>query len=319
MKYFILLLKKHKKFQPIRVEGPESHYIKQKTPTMGGLIINISLLINILLFCNLKSPYVLIAVGLIVIYSMVGLSDDVIKVFYNNTKGFAGAKKLILQSAVTAIFILYLCYVDKNYLSYGIFLPLFNITIPFGSFIVAVYLLIICGSSNAANITDGLDGLLSVPVIMIATSFLVMILFMFRGHNFSGVTVDESLLRDLSIILVGIIAVFSSFMIYNHHPAKIFMGDVGSLPIGAIFCYISILLKVEILYAIMSILFIVEIMSSIIQVVYFKMTNGKRIFKMAPIHHHFEKCGFSETQIVHSMWLFTFACCAVALGLYFCV
>ncbi len=318
IKYFIILLKKHNKFQPIREEGPTNHLItKAKTPTMGGAIISISLIIGILLFCNLKLSSILITICLIFTFSIIGLLDDLIKVFFNNTKGFQGSKKLILQLLITSICMLYLGYSNYEYLNSGVILPLFDVEIPLGNLILTFYTFIICGSSNAANITDGLDGLLSVPIIIISTTlFIITLLLMNNYHSLYIIQPSYDLLYNILIILILIITIFSTFMIYNHHPAKIFMGDVGSLMIGAVLCYISILLKIEILYGIMSFLFIFEISSTIIQIAYFKLTKGKRIFKMAPFHHHLEKCGWSENKIVFSMWIFTFICCAFSLGLF---
>lgn len=316
LKYFIILLKKHNKFQPIRIEGPNSHIIeKSKTPTMGGAIMDLSLLIGILFFCNLKLPHIWIMVCLIFSFSIIGLLDDLIKVFFNNTNGFQGSKKLILQLSITAICMFYLAYFDREYLNYGVTLPLFNIQIPLGHLILTFYTFILCGSSNASNITDGLDGLLSVPVIIISITLFIITLILINKNNYI-ISLNHDLLYNVLIVLTLIIASFSSFMIYNHHPAKIFMGDVGSLMIGAILCYISILLKVEIFYGIMSSLFIFEILSTVIQIAYFKLTHGKRIFKMAPFHHHLEKCGWSENKIVFLMWSFTFCCCVVALCLF---
>lgn len=318
LKYFIILLKKHNKFQPIRAEGPESHILtKAKTPTMGGVVITLSILTSMLCFCNLKLPYIQVMIGFIIIFSIVGLLDDVFKVFLNNTKGFAGAKKLIIQLITASVGVLYLMSANIDYLTYQIHLPILNFDINFGCLLAAIYVLIICGSSNASNITDGLDGLLSVPIIFISVTYIIMILLMLNGYTFSNIIISQELLYNLLIVLCSVVFSFGCFMIYNHHPAKIFMGDVASLMIGALLCYISILLKVEVLYGIMSILFIVEIMSTVLQVACYKITHGqKRLFKMAPFHHHLEKCGWSETKIVWSMWAFVFVCCVISLGLF---
>lgn len=318
LKYFIIILKKHNKFQPIRAEGPESHTLtKAKTPTMGGAVITLSILTSILCFCNLKLPHIQVMIGFIVVFSIVGLLDDIFKVFLNNTKGFAGAKKLIIQLITASAGILYLMSANIDYLTYQIHLPIFNFDIDFGCFLAGIYVLIICGSSNASNITDGLDGLLSVPIIFISITYIIIILLMLNGYTFSNIIVNQELLYNLLVVLCSIIFSFGCFMIYNHHPAKIFMGDVASLMIGALLCYISILLKIEVLYGIMSILFIVEIVSTVLQVACYKITHGqKRLFKMAPFHHHLEKSGWSETKVVRSMWAFVFVCCLISLGLF---
>lgn len=317
VKFVIIFLKKNKKFQPIRIEGPETHKVKAKTPTMGGLAISLSIVIPIVLFCDIKQYYNVILLILLVSFSFIGLLDDIVKVFYNNTNGFQGSKKLFLQLTITLFCMLYLCYSNQDYINFGIKIPILNISIPFLYLTPIVYTLIICGSSNASNITDGLDGLLSVPVILITASTLLIILSFFNGIKYTNIDINYYMLRDLTKVLFSIIGAFSAFMFYNKHPAKIFMGDVGSLMIGAILCYISILLKIEIIYAIMALLFIVEIFSTILQVTYFKFTKGKRLFKMAPFHHHLEKSGWPESRVTKTLWVFNLFYCLVGLILFF--
>jgi phospho-N-acetylmuramoyl-pentapeptide-transferase len=312
------LMRKYKKFQPIRAEGPETHKKKAKTPTMGGIAVVLAIGLNMLLFCSLDSPYTMVALFLLSVFSTVGLADDLIKVFCGGSNGFKGSWKLLLQLFLTAVGILYICSRDISYLDSGVILPLFNVKIPLNIFTPAFYILIICGSSNAANLTDGLDGLLTIPVIMISFTLLAMATLLLNGCSYHDLYFSENALQDIVITMISVIAAFSSFFIYNRHPAKIFMGDVGSLMIGALLCYTAILLKIEILYALMALLFIVEILSTTIQVVYFKITAGKRLFKMAPFHHHLEKIGWSEKKVVASLWFFSFLCCAAAFTLFCC-
>ncbi len=316
-KLIIILLTRHKKFQPIRVEGPETHKAKAKTPTMGGLAISLSIAVSMLLFCNIRQYYNIIALILIVSFSLIGFLDDMMKVFFNDTKGFQGIKKLFLQLTITLLCMLYLCYSNQDYIDFGIKLPLINITIPFWYLMPLVYTLIICGSSNASNITDGLDGLLSIPVIFIAISILTVVFMFCSGSKFTNINLSYSLLNDLAKILFAVVGAFAAFMLYNRHPAKIFMGDVGSLMIGALLCYISVLLKIEIIYAVMAALFIGEIFSTILQVGYFKLTKGKRLFKMAPFHHHLEKSGWAEVKVTRTLWIFNFICCLAGIILIF--
>lgn len=315
IRYLIFLLKKYKKFQPIRKEGVEEHTKKNKTPTMGGGIISLSIILNTLIFCGIHSTYLKIGIYIILTFSIIGLIDDIIKVFYNNINGFQGSRKLILQLLLTFISMIYLCYTNSDYLNIGIKLPIFNIIIPFHTLTPLIYTLIICGSSNASNITDGLDGLLSIPVILISLSLIIISKLTINGINFVNINLDKELLQNIILMLISVIGSFGAFLIYNIHPAKIFIGDVGSLTIGAFLCYIAILLKVEIPYAIMALLSIIEIFSSILQVSYFKITKGKRIFKMAPLHHHLEKSGWSETKIVKYSWCFNAICCIIAVSL----
>jgi phospho-N-acetylmuramoyl-pentapeptide-transferase len=310
-------MKKQRKFQPIRREGPETHQRKAKTPTMGGIAIVFAIAVNMMLFCHLSSPQTAVALFLLLVFSIIGLIDDIIKVFYGNPEGFKGSYKLLLQLFLTAAAILYLCYREIGYLGTGIILPVFNIKIPLGILAPAFYVLIICGSSNAANFTDGLDGLLTIPVIMIAVVFLSVATLLLMGRSYYGLYFSEKMLEDIVVIMVSIVAAFSSFFIYNRHPAKIFMGDVGSLMIGALLCYIAILLRIEILYALMALLFIAEILSTTIQVIYFRATGGKRFFRMAPFHHHLEKIGWSEKKVVIFLWTFSFMCCTLAFMLFY--
>ena len=197
-------------------------------------------------------------------------------------------------------------------------MPILNYEIPLHNFILAFYVLIICGASNATNITDGLDGLLSMPVIFVAVTLAIMAIAMLNGYHPYNFQVSRELLINVLIILIGIVAVFVAFLCYNCYPAEIFMGDVGSLMIGAVLCYISIILKVEILFAVMSLLFVLEIVSTILQSTCLLLTNGeKKIFKMAPFHHHLEQSGWGEKKVVASLWCFTFFCCLGSIIMFF--
>lgn len=300
IKILISILKKHTKFQPIRLEGPETHFQKAKTPTMGGLAFNLSMITNILLFCDLHSPYTWIILFLIVGFMLIGLTDDVMKVFFNNSFGFRGSIKLILELLVGSMTILSLAYFDMNYLTDYIRLPLFNTWLNLGLFSFPFFVVALVGSANATNITDGLDGLLSIPIIIISIFFGIYVI----KSNFT-IAISNNLANIIMILLVLICSSFIAFFIFNRHPAKIFMGDVGSLAIGALLFLIAYLLKIELFYAIMGLLFIIELASSTIQVLSYKFFK-KRIFKMAPIHHHFEKCGWSETMVVKCFWAFSF-------------
>ena len=317
LKYLIKYLVSHEEFQPIRAEGPQTHLAtKKRTPTMGGIVLTLSLLVNIILFCDLKSPYTIILLILTTSFSFIGFLDDYIKVFRKNTNGFKGSKKLVLQLLISGACMLYLAYYNPAYLDLGINIPIINFDLKFGYVIVALYMLCITGSSNASNITDGLDGLLSLPVVFISVTMQIICVLLLKGHTFSNISIDPELIYNILIVLTSISANFLCFLIFNRHPAKIFMGDVGSLMIGTVFCYIAILLKIEFLYGIMALLFIIEIMSSILQVGYYKITKGKRLFKMAPFHHHLEQCGISEVKVVRILWLFALICCILSMILF---
>jgi phospho-N-acetylmuramoyl-pentapeptide-transferase len=317
IKILLHYMRKYRKFQPIRIEGPESHQKKAKTPTMAGIVVSLSLLFNITLFCDLKSPQILVALGLIAAFSCIGLLDDVIKVFYDDTNGFRGSKKLILQLLSAATGILYLCLRNPEYASVSLLIPLTNLRVPLYILTPAFYMLIVCGSSNAANMTDGLDGLLAVPVILISATFMAMLTIPGSRQYFYGLLGRDAVF-DLTMVIASTMASFCGFLIYNIHPAKIFLGDVGSLMVGALLCYIAILLRVELIYALMATLFIVEILSTMLQIGYYKITKGRRLFRMAPFHHHLEKSGMSEISVVNRLWFFSLVCCLLALALLYC-
>ncbi|MDR3078965.1 MAG: phospho-N-acetylmuramoyl-pentapeptide-transferase [Rickettsiales bacterium] len=308
----IRTLRSRKKFQPIRAEGPELHQKKAGTPTMAGVAVGLSLLVTIVLFCDLGSPQILVAIYFLVAFSAIGLVDDVIKVFRSDTKGAKGSRKLVLQLLVAASGILFLLYSSPEYMNSDLLLVPSRVRIPLYALAPVFYMLIICGSSNAANMTDGLDGLLAVPVMIIAATFIAM-LRMPGSRGYFQSLVDGRLIFDIIIMLTAIIASFGGFFIYNIHPAKIFLGDVGSLMIGSLLCYLAILLGIELVYALMATLFLIEILSTMLQVGYFKITQGKRLFRMAPFHHHLEKSGMSERKVVTALWTFNLGCCFLAL------
>lgn len=301
IKSLIFFLKSHSKFQPIRNDGPKTHIMKARTPTMGGLAFNFSAFISMILFCDLDFYYTKIGLFLFASFSIIGLIDDIIKVFCNSTFGFRGSIKLVLEIIIGSLTILLLAYFDQNYMTESVKIPLFNNWLNLGIFGFPFFVIALVGSANATNITDGLDGLLCVPVVIIS---LFLFLYVIYSKNFN-IELTKNLINFILISLMIVCSSFLSFFIYNKHPAKIFMGDVGSLSIGAFLFYIAYLLKIEMFYAIMGMLFIIELASSTIQVSAHIFFN-KSIFKMAPLHHHFEKCGISETHVVKSFWLFSF-------------
>jgi phospho-N-acetylmuramoyl-pentapeptide-transferase len=255
---------------------------------------------------------------LIISFGFVGLLDDVYKVYYKDTFGFRGSKKLIIQLIVAAATVLLMVNQNCDYLNLPIYVPLLNLTIPLGIFSSCFFVLIITGSSNAANITDGLDGLLSMPVILICLTFIAIILLDICGIKALPIKLDRSILFGIIIILSSTATCFLTFLWFNHHPARIFMGDVGSLFVGSVLGYTSVLLKIEFIYALMALWFIWEMTTSVIQVVCFRLTNGKkRVFKMAPFHHHLEKCGWKETKIVFTVWIFCLVCCLLSFTVYY--
>lgn len=321
LKQLIKQFQKLELYQPIRNDekfGGVSvdHRHKAKTPTMGGIALFSAIFFNTLFFANIKEYYIISFLIILISFAFIGFIDDYEKIVHKNNKGFQGAKKLILQLLFSIIAILVLVYNNIDYMNAPVFLPLINVEIPLANLTLVFFILIIAGSGNATNITDGLDGLLSFPVIMISTTLLIIIYLIMNNFHITKINLDKELLQNLIIILTSIISSFLCFLVFfNRKPAKIFMGDVGSLFIGAILCYISILLKVEFYYALMALLFIIEITTTILQVSFFKITKGRRLFKMAPFHHHLEKSDWSEKKIVRYFWFFNVICCVICLFL----
>ncbi|MCM1002137.1 phospho-N-acetylmuramoyl-pentapeptide-transferase [Wolbachia pipientis] len=297
--YFIKLLKKVcKNGQPIRLYGPESHLMtKKNTPTMGGIVILISSLLPILLWTQL-TPEILLLVLITLFFALIGFIDDYLKLKANNHRGLSAKTKILIQFVVTligmSIFKLYFAEdFAKTFLVKGIMIDFGCLYVPFAAFVIV-------GSSNAVNITDGLDGLAATQVI---TSFVSLGLVAYITQ------------ANVNIILfcIAFVGAILSFLWFNAHPAKMFMGDVGSLSIGAALGLISVLIKREVFFAVIGIIFVIETLSVILQVLYFKYTKlkhgkGRRIFLMAPIHHHFEKKGWSENEIVMKFWIIAITC-----------
>ncbi|MBR4314194.1 MAG: phospho-N-acetylmuramoyl-pentapeptide-transferase [Lachnospiraceae bacterium] len=271
--------------QVVRDDGPETHLKKSGTPTMAGVVFIIIFLI-VELFLLILKDYVNGTQALkinifIIIFGFIGLIDDYLKVSKKNTKGLPGIFKLILQ-ILFAGFGLIICF-NYNTMS-NIFAFLFLI-------------FIIVGTNNGVNFTDGLDGLCTLVTMVVSLLFCVVSFE--RGNN------------ELLYINLLILAILLAFIIFNHYPAKIFMGDTGSLFLGAYVAFMAIALDMQYYLPIFGIVYMCEVLSVIIQVLYFKATKGKRFFKMAPIHHHFEKCGFSENQVVLMFALVTIVGCVI--------
>jgi phospho-N-acetylmuramoyl-pentapeptide-transferase len=303
---FIRLLRRYQKFgQPIRDDGPESHLLKAGTPTMGGFMIIGSATISTLLFADLANPYVWIALFVMLSYGALGFFDDYLKVIKNNHKGVSGRFKLTVQLLVglfSCCLITY--YADQNAATKLTF-PFFkNLILDLGYLYIPFAALVIIGSSNAVNLTDGLDGLAIVPIAIAAGCFAIISYVV--GSSFYANYLQITYVHhaaELAILCCAIIGGGLGFLWYNAQPAEVFMGDTGSLSLGGTLGVVSVITKHEFVLAIVGGLFVIETLSVIMQVYYFKMTGGKRMFLMAPIHHHFEKKGWSESKVVIRFWI----------------
>jgi len=313
------LRSKQGKGQPIREDGPESHIIqKAGTPTMGGLLILLSVVISTLLWGDLKSPFLWTVLLVTISYGAIGFYDDYLKVSRQNPKGFSGKIKLILEFAIAAVAVYVLTTVfpqTPDGFETGLAIPLLkDFTINLGLFFIPFGCLVIVGSSNAVNLTDGLDGLAIVPV-MIAAMSLAFIAYVTGNAVFSDYLGVPSVpgTGEICIFLGAIIGASLGFLWYNAPPAMVFMGDTGSLSLGGALGVTAVATKHEIVLAIIGGLFVLEAVSVIVQVASFKLT-GKRVFRMAPIHHHYEKKGWAESTIVIRFWIIAIVLALIGLS-----
>lgn len=286
--------------QVIGERGPSSHKDKFGTPTFGGAIILISFILPCLLFTS--SPYVVLVMVVTLLFAVVGFLDDYLKLLYSSSDGLPARYKYLLQSLVTCIVIYILAYHFN--IETKLLVPYMKDTyIELGSLYYVLIYFVIVGSSNAVNLTDGLDGLAIVPALMITAALGVFAYLSshieFANYLHLPYNPDAA---ELSICLAAMVGASLGFLWYNSYPAQVFMGDVGSLAIGAQLGLVAVLIKQEIILFIMSGIFVIETVSVILQVMSFKLT-GKRILKMAPIHHHFELSGLSEPKIIVRFWI----------------
>lgn len=309
------LKSKQREGQPIRDCGPEDHLKKAGTPTMGGIMILISVCVSTVLWSDLTNQYVWYAMLVMLGYGLIGFADDYLKLTKRNTKGLPGKIKILGQVLIGTIAILGIMHALPVEVRTHVAPPFFkDLLINISWFFIPWSLIVIIGASNAVNLTDGLDGLAIVPVAIAAACFGLIAYLVGRVdysaylyiHNIPGS-------GELSIICGALIGGAMGFLWYNAPPAAIFMGDTGSLAMGGLLGAISVMTKHEIVLAIIGGLFVLETVSVIVQVASFKLT-GKRVFAMAPLHHHFEKKGWSEPTIVIRFWIIAVILALVGLA-----
>ena len=301
---------------PIRKDGPEDHLIKKiGTPTMGGLLILIGLFTGVLLWSDLTNPYNWLLIFITFSFGSLGAFDDYKKIKSKNSGGISSKIKFLIQIILSLISLVILYNFIESDIINNLYFPFFkNLVINLGWFFIPFYLFVIVGSSNAVNLTDGLDGLATVPVILVAGCFAFI-------SYVSGNIIFADYLLIPYIEGVGEVAVFCGaiigssigFLWFNAPPAKIFMGDTGSLALGGALGAVGVSTKHEIVLAITGGLFVLEAISVIVQVISFKLT-GKRIFMMAPIHHHFEKKGWPESTVVIRFWIISIILAMIGLA-----
>ncbi|MFY0597415.1 MAG: phospho-N-acetylmuramoyl-pentapeptide-transferase [Cognatishimia sp.] len=310
-----VLRRKQGKGQPIRDDGPEGHFAKAGTPTMGGLLIVGALLTSTLLWARLDNGFVWLVLFVTIGYALIGFADDFAKVSKQNTKGVSGRVRLLLGFLIAAIASYWATTLHPQELQYHVALPVFkNLLLNFGFFFIPFAMFVIVGAANAVNLTDGLDGLAIMPS-MIAAGALGIIAYAVGRVDFTEY-LDVHYVPGTGEILIftmGLIGGGLGFLWYNAPPAAVFMGDTGSLALGGALGAIAVATKHELVLGIIGGVFVIEALSVIIQVLYFKRT-GKRVFLMAPIHHHYEKKGWAEPQIVIRFWIISLILAMIGLA-----
>jgi len=313
---FINFFSNKKILNPIRDDGPEDHIIKKiGTPTMGGVIILFGLLVSVLFWGDLSNISVLFCIYIAISFGLLGALDDYKKIKYNNSSGISSKFKILSQILLAVLGVSFFIYfVDYQEIT-NLYFPFFkNLIINLGWFFIPFSVFVIIGSSNAVNLTDGLDGLATVPVILVAGCFA------FISYVTGNIVFSDYLqipyiegTGEVSIFCGAIIGSCLGFLWFNAPPAKIFMGDTGSLALGGSLGVVGIITKHEIVLAITGGLFVLEAVSVMVQVISFKLT-GKRIFRMAPIHHHFEKKGWAESTVVIRFWIISIILAMIGLA-----
>ncbi|WP_353471635.1 phospho-N-acetylmuramoyl-pentapeptide-transferase [Salipiger sp. H15] len=310
-----VLRKRQGKGQPIRADGPEGHFVKAGTPTMGGLLIVGALLTSTLLWARLDNGFVWMVLFVTMGYAAIGFADDYAKVKKQNTDGVSGKVRLLIGFAIAGLAAGWAAWLHPADLTGQLAFPVFkNLLLDLGWFFVPFAMIVIVGAANAVNLTDGLDGLAIMPV-MIAGGTLGIIAYAVGRTDFTEY-LDVHYVPGTGEILIFTAALIGGglgFLWYNAPPAAVFMGDTGSLALGGALGAIAVATKHEIVLAIVGGLFVVEALSVIIQVLYFKRT-GKRVFLMAPIHHHYEKKGWAEPQIVIRFWIISLILALIGLA-----
>ena len=285
--------------QSVRDCGPAEHQKKNGTPTMGGVMIILAIVVSTFLWCTI-TPRLGVALWLLVGYGLIGFLDDGIKIVFHRNLGLTSKQKLILQILVAVVYLIHPGDVGSN--TSQIWIPGLNSTVDLGIWYYLFVIFLLVGTTNAVNLTDGLDGLVSGVTVPVAIAYA-----------FIGYRNGQELVGIFALIIVGAVL---GFLIFNHYPAKVFMGDTGSLALGGGVAALALLTHTELLLVIIGGIYVAEALSVIIQVAYFKHTGGKRIFRMAPLHHHYELGGLSEVNVVKRFTLVSCICALLGMLLF---
>ena len=292
----IPFLRRLKVGQTVRDEGPKGHLKKNGTPTMGGILILVSVVLTSIIYVK-DYPKIIPIIFVTLGFGLIGFLDDYIKVVLKRSMGLHAWQKMALQIVVTGVFAYYITHYTDVSLSMKIpFMP--EVYLDFGVLNIPILFFIVIGTVNGVNLTDGLDGLASSVTVLVATFFTVVAIGMHSG---------------IEPVTCAVVGALLGFLLFNVYPASVFMGDTGSLALGGFVAAAAYMMQMPVFLAIVGFIYVIEVLSDILQVSYFKATGGKRIFKMAPIHHHFELCGWSETRVVAVFSIVTALLCLVAL------
>ena len=315
-KWIISKLQQYQIGQVIRSDGPESHRDKEGTPTMGGVLILFAFFTSVIIWGDWRNPFLWIVIVTALLFSSIGFIDDYLKIKKQNSDGLSRRQKILAQSISTILICIWLLSLNSKTIGAEILIPFFkDLVIPlnaFGFLIVGWFAIV--GGSNSVNLTDGLDGLAIMPVILISGA-LAVFAYIGGNYNFSAYLNMPFMpgTGEVFVICAALIGSGFGFLWFNTYPAEIFMGDIGSLSLGAILAVIAIIVHQEILLILMGGIFVAEALSVIIQIGYYKRTQ-KRFFKMAPIHHHFEKLGLKEPKIIVRFWIVTLILVLISLA-----
>jgi phospho-N-acetylmuramoyl-pentapeptide-transferase len=303
------------KGQPIRTDGPKSHFSKAGTPTMGGLMILLGVGVATILWANLSNRLVWVVLAVTLSYGLIGFYDDFLKVTKRNSKGFSGRARLFLELAIAALAAYSITLIAEPSNATSLAIPFFkDMVVDLGPFFILFGVLVIAGAGNAVNLTDGLDGLAIVPVMIAAATFGI-IAYLAGNKVFADYLQIHSVAGagELAVICGALVGAGLGFLWFNAPPAMIFMGDTGSLALGGALGTIAVAIKHEVVLAIVGGLFVLETASVIMQVVSYKLT-GKRMFRMAPLHHHFEQKGWAEPTVVVRFWIISVVLALIGLS-----
>ena len=305
--FMINLLERERIRQPVREVGPKSHFSKQGTPVMGGVLILISVVLTSVLWADLTNRYIIAVLVLTLLFGLIGGVDDIIKLRQNSSAGMSAKSKIFWQTLCSFV-VVYALFKSAEYpIETTLIIPFIkDVSVDLGPWFLLVATITIVGSSNAVNLTDGLDGLAIMPVVLVISALGVFAYVSSHAvfANYLDIPYLASLSGELTVYCGAVVGAGLGFLWFNTYPAQVFMGDVGALSLGAAMGLLAVLVRQEIVLVIMGGLFAVEALSVIIQVTSYRLT-GKRIFRMAPLHHHFELRGWAEPKIVVRFWIIT--------------